>query len=107
MPIMLECVAGKDEHRRIAVDGHAIKIGPAAAQPALVITELEPSQGWLTVRVDDGTLVMDASSCTAPVYVNNHEVLTSPLRERDVLRIGSSVWRARYGAVGLTTEMIR
>lgn len=104
---MLECVAGKDEHRRIAVDGRAVKIGSAAVQPALAITELEPSQGWLTVRVDDGTLVMDASSCTAPVYVNNHEVLTSPLRERDVLRIGSSVWRARYGAVGLTTEMIR
>lgn len=104
---MLECVAGKDEHRRIAVDGHAIKIGPATAQPALVITELEPSQGWLTVRVDDGTLVMDASSCSVPIYINNHEVLTSPLREKDVLRIGSSIWRARYAAVGLTAEMVK
>lgn len=96
--IIFECVAGRDAHRQLVVDGRAVKIGAAGIQPALAITELEAEQGWLIVRVDSGTLVVDATSCSVPVYVNNKEVRQTPLREQDVLRLGNSVWRARYGA---------
>jgi RsiW-degrading membrane proteinase PrsW (M82 family) len=99
--VVLECVAGRDEHRKIVVDGRAVKIGAAAVQPALAITELDAAQGWLIVRVDEGTLIVDATSCGVPVYVNSEIVRTMAVREPDVLRVGNSVWRARYGGGSL------
>src|SRR6202012_1237248 len=94
--IGLECVAGQDEHRRIVVEERVIRIGNASTNPALAITELQPSQGYLLTKVQNGGLAIDAHNCLIPIFVNNQEVMTALLGEQDVLRIGNSVWRLRY-----------
>jgi|GEM_PF-571225 len=96
--ITLECVTGKDENRHIVVDERPIRIAHAALQPALAVTELMPGQGYISVRVDNGLLLIDAHNCLAPIYINNQEAMTANLLEGDVLRIGNSTWRSRTGA---------
>ena len=105
--ILLECIAGRDEHARIFVDEHPIRIGHASLQPALAISELPAAEGFLVAQVRDGLLWIDATNCLQPVYINIREITTAPLQEADVLRIGSSIWRARYGAGWGTTASLR
>lgn len=93
--ILLECIAGRDNNRRIVVGEKPIRIGHAALQPALAIEELAPSQGFLVAFADNGSLRLDATNCTIPVYINNKEIRTWYLQEHDMLRIGNSIWRAQ------------
>src|ERR1700743_2567908 len=101
--ILLECIAGRDEHARILVDERPIRIGHAATQPALAISELSAGDGFLLTQVSDGILGIDATNCLQPIYINNREITTAPMQETDVLRIGNSIWRARNGMGGATT----
>ena len=94
--ITLECVAGKDENRRVVVDERPIRIAHAALQPALAVTEMMPGQGYLSARVENGQILVDAHNCLIPIYVNNKEIMTSFMRDEDTLRIGNSVWRTRH-----------
>lgn len=105
--VLLECIAGRDEHARIFVDERPIRIGHASMQPALAISEIPAAEGFLLVQVRDSTLQLDASNCLMPIYINNHEVVTAPLRDTDVLRIGTSIWRVRYGGGKGTTDALR
>jgi RsiW-degrading membrane proteinase PrsW (M82 family) len=93
--LTLECVAGKDETRSIVVDERPIRIAHPALQPALAVSELMPGQGYISVRVDNGQLLVDAHNCLLPIYINNQEAMTAHLRDGDVLRIGNSNWRSR------------
>jgi RsiW-degrading membrane proteinase PrsW (M82 family) len=98
--ITLECIAGKDENRRILVDENPVRIAHESLQPALAITDIAPAQGFIVARADGGVIVVDAHNCLLPVYINNREIMTAPLHEDDVLRIGTSLWRTRSGATG-------
>ena len=64
-------------------------------------------EGFLLVQVVDNTLRVDATNCLLPIYINNREIATAPLPENDVLRIGNSIWRARYGVGWATTGALR
>src|SRR3984885_4031201 len=98
--ITLECIAGKDENRRILVDENPVRIAHESLQPALAIPDIAPAQCFIVARAEDGVIVVDAHNCLLPVYINNREIMTAPLHEDDVLRIGASLWRARIGATG-------
>jgi protease PrsW len=96
--LTLECIAGKDENRRILVDENPVRIAHESLQPALAITDIAPAQGFIVARAEGGVIVVDAHNCLLPVFINNREIMTAPLHEDDVLRIGTSLWRARLGA---------
>jgi RsiW-degrading membrane proteinase PrsW (M82 family) len=96
--ITLECVAGKDENRRIVIEDRPIRIAHAALQPALAVSEMMPGQGYLSARVENGQLLLDAHNCLLPIFLNNREIMTTFMREEDVLRIGNSTWRAHPAA---------
>jgi RsiW-degrading membrane proteinase PrsW (M82 family) len=108
--ILLECIAGRDEHARIFVDERPIRIGHGgslATQPALAITEIPAAEGFLQAQVVDNTLRIDATNCLIPIYLNNQPITISPMREPDVLRIGNSIWRARYSGARVSTDALR
>jgi RsiW-degrading membrane proteinase PrsW (M82 family) len=105
--ILLECIAGRDEHARIMVDERPIRIGHASLQPALAIAEIPAAEGFLLIQVRESILRIDATNCLLPIYIDNSEITTAPLRETDVLRIGNSIWRARYSTGRGTTDALR
>lgn len=105
--ITLECVAGRDEHARILIDDRPIRIAHAALQPSLAISELSAGDGYIVVRAENGALLVDAGNCLVPIYVNNEEIRVAPLHEKDVLRIGNSIWRAHHGGVRITPGSLR
>jgi len=94
--IILECVAGKDNHRRIAITERPKKIAHASLQPDLPVGELDGSQGYLIARREKDVLLIDAGCCGIPVLINNKEIVVAPMHSQDVLRIGNSAWRAYY-----------
>jgi RsiW-degrading membrane proteinase PrsW (M82 family) len=105
--VLLECIAGRDEHARVIVDERPIRIGHASLQPALAISEIPPAEGFLFVQVRDNLLWIDATNCLLPIYIDNREISTAQLQEMDVLRIGNSIWRARYGVGWGTAGALR
>jgi RsiW-degrading membrane proteinase PrsW (M82 family) len=105
--ILLECIAGRDEHARIIVDERPIRIANGVLQPTLAISELTADQGFLLIQAGDGALQVDATNCLLAIYINNREITCAPLLEPDVLRIGNSIWRARYNTARLTTDHMR
>lgn len=96
--VILECVSGKDNNQRMVIGENPVKIAHAELQPGFPITELDPSQGFLLARVDKGMLLINAANCILPVYVNDRPVTSSPVQAGDILRLGSTVWRARYNS---------
>ncbi len=100
--IFLECIAGKDERKRVVITENAIKIGASSLHPDLAIDELNESQGYILIWLSNGILVVDAGHCTVPLYINNREIKKDPIYEQNVLRIGNSVWRARYNTFKLS-----
>jgi len=96
--ILLECITGWDNGRRIIAGQRPLKIAHAALQPDLAIQEMSASQGYIMVSAENGTLRMDAGNCTIPIYINNQEAKTWYLQEHDLMRIGNSVWRSQQVA---------
>ena len=100
--LTLECVAGRDQNRRIVVDERPVRIAHAALQPTLAVSELAPGQGYIIARVEKGQLLLDAQNCLLPVYLNNQEMKAAYMHGEDVLRIGNSIWRIRPAGRGAT-----
>ncbi|GGB00178.1 PrsW family intramembrane metalloprotease [Puia dinghuensis] len=96
--LTLECVAGKDQNRRIVVDERPVRIAHAALQPNLAVSELTPAQGYIIARAEKGQLLLDAQNCLLPVYLNDQEIKAANMRDEDVLRIGNSIWCIRPAA---------
>jgi RsiW-degrading membrane proteinase PrsW (M82 family) len=91
--LLLVCIAGRDEHHRIAVGEDPVKIGNRALQPDFAIAELTPSEGYILVGKESETLRLDAGNCSMPLYINNEPTHSGSLQGHDILRIGNSIWR--------------
>jgi hypothetical protein len=80
--IILKCVAGKDNHRRIAITERPKRIAHASLQPDLPVGELDGSQGYLIARREKDVLLIDASCCGIPVLINNKEIVVAPMHSQ-------------------------
>lgn len=95
--IVLECIAGKDNHRKISIaPQQTVTIGHFSLQPDLASAEFTTSQGYLIFHNENGALGLDGTNTNAPLFLNNTPVNYGLLRLHDTLRIGDSMWRMRY-----------
>jgi len=96
LKVALECIAGRDIGKRILISDRPVSLGHAVYQPDLVIEVLGRDDGPITAWLESGILILDGSACHLPLIVNDDKVSISPLQGKDILRLGNSVWRARY-----------
>ncbi len=94
--VLLECVGGKDIGRRIIIADKPVSLGHIVYHPDLVIETLGRDDGYITAWIEGDVLIIDGSPCNLPLIVNNDSVSISPLLEKDTLRLGDSIWQARY-----------
>lgn len=91
----LECIDGKDDHFVILVEpGHKKILGGFDDDAIVKIKELEHNGGAIIISNDNGQLLIDASDCAVPVKINGNIISRSPLKTSDILKIGSSIWKA-------------
>jgi len=96
--VILECIAGTDLSRKILIADQPVFIGHAANHPGVVIEALSSEEGHIIAKVTDNVLILEGAACLVPLIINNVTVSVSPFREKDILRLGNSIWRAHYGS---------
>lgn len=95
--VLLECVAGRDIGKRVLIPDQPVKIASAVYHPDLVIEALTGDEGYIVARVRDGVLELDGENCRIGLIVNDDAPDSKvDLHEKDILHLGSSIWRARY-----------
>jgi RsiW-degrading membrane proteinase PrsW (M82 family) len=93
--MVLECVAGPDILRKIVIGDKPVTIGSEVYNPDLAIESLTGNDGCIIATVKDGMLELNGESCTEVMYLNNDEGDSRVfMREKDVLRLVNSIWRA-------------
>lgn len=95
--VILECIAGVDLHRKVMIIDQPVTIAHAAYNPDLAIEALTRDEGYIIARLENGLLVLDGIHCYVPLIVNDEGGSFIVLREKDILRLGNSIWRAHYG----------
>ena len=92
--VILECIAGVDLHRKVMIIDQPVTIAHAAYNPDLAIEALTRDEGYIIARLENGLLVLDGIHCYVPLIVNDEGGSFIVLREKDILRLGNSIWRA-------------
>ncbi len=99
-PLYLECIVGKDYPLRFAVTPQPMMMGHLSLHPGAAVGEIPEGAGFMLLTAGEGEVHFDAGNCRVPVFLNNREQRTGIMKDHDLLRIGTSVWRVTQETSG-------
>jgi protease PrsW len=92
-PVYLECIVGRDFNHRFTVDKQPVMMAHASLHPSEPTDEIPEGFGFILFTNSSGIAHFDATNCRLPVFLNNQEFQSGIMKENDLLRVGSSMWK--------------